>query len=174
MEFYCPPNKNYPQNLPDYWKFEDGTVKNLQTLSKSELEALGWYGPITMPRDIPNATAFTHNYHWNPDTLSFIVEEVDQYEKQRRIDYLLFWNELLGTSAYSTIKLKASTSLLVNTIVTEFISLLSDAKSGNANISNIQQSLLDILSNVTLSTEELAEIQEAFTKSGMFVAYTLT
>jgi len=174
MAQYSPPSRNYPQGLPDYWRFEDGTVRrDLQTLTDAELEALGWHGPITMPEDIANTTRFTHNYTWNSDTLSFDVEEVDQYEKQRRVDYRGFWSGLLGTTAYTTIKTEASTSLVVNAIVTEFISLLSDAKSGNASVSNIQQSLSDILSNVTLTTEELAEIQEVFISSGMFAVYTL-
>lgn len=174
MAQYSPPSRNYPQELPDYWRFEDGTVRrDLQTLTDAELEALDWHGPITMPEDIANTSRFTHNYTWNSDTLSFDVEEVDQYEKQRRVDYRRFWSGLLGTTAYATIKAEASTSLAVNAIVTEFISLLSDAKSGNASVSNIQQSLSDILSNVTLTTEELAEIQEVFISSGMFAVYTL-
>lgn len=178
MAQYSPPSRNYPQELPDRWKFEDGTVRtDLQSLTDAELEALGWHGPITMPEDIPNTSSFTHNYTWNRDTLSFDVEEVDQYEKRRRVDYRRFWNQLLETNAYSTIKTQASTSLLLNTIVTEFISLLSDARSTSDNehakVSNIQQSLSNILSNVTLTDEELAEIQQVFTESGMFAIYTL-
>jgi len=171
---YSPPSRNYPQELPDYWRFEDGTVRtDLQSLTDAELNALGWHGPITMPDDIPNTSAFTHKYTWNRDTLSFDVEEVSSPEKERLVDYRDFWNRLLETNAYAAIKAEASTTLVVNTVVTEFVSLLSDAKSGNAMPTHIQQSLNNILSNVSLTDEQLSEIQDAFTKSGMFAVYTI-
>lgn len=174
MALYSPPTGNYPQELPDRWKFEDGTVRtDLQTLTDSELEALNWYGPITMPEDIPNTSRFTHDYTWNPDTLSFDVEEIDQIEMQKRVEYGLFWSLLLETNAYSTIKSEASTSLLINTVVTEFIALLTDAKYGNPSVPGIQQALNNILTNVQLNSEEFAEIEKAFIQSGMFAIYTL-
>lgn len=193
MAQYSPPSRNYPQELPDYWRFEDGTVRrDLQTLTDAELEALGWHGPITMPEDIPNTSSFTHNYTWNSDTLSFDVEEVDQYEKQRRVDYKLFWDYLVdghgvesidengntvittGGVAYQKIKTAAKTSLEVNVMVTEFIALLSDAKIGKVKVEKIQECLSEILSTVTFSNEEFQEIQKIFTESGMFSLYTLS
>ena len=191
---YSPPNRNYPQELPDYWRFEDGTVRtDLQSLTDSELEALGWHGPITMPKDISDTSSFTHNYTWNRDTLSFDVEEIDEYNKQKRVDYKQFWNSLVngvnvvstdeneeitpansGGIAYQKIKNSAKVSLEANVAATEFIALLSDAKSGDANVEKIQGSLLEILSAISFTAEELAEIQQAFTESGMFAVYTLS
>ena len=175
MALYSPPSRNYPQELPDYWRFENGTVHtDLQTLTNTELKKLGWHGPITMPEDIANTSRFTHNYTWNSDTLSFDVEEVDQYEKQRRVDYRGFWNQLInGSGAYEKIKSSAKTSLEANTLATEFIALISDAKSGNANVEKIQAVLTEILSTITFTTKELSEIQSIFISSGMFAVYTL-
>ena len=173
-KLYSPPSRNYPQELPDYWKFEDGTVRtDLQELSDAELEALGWHGPITMPEEIEGISRFTHNFTWNSDTLSFDSEEVDEYEKQRRVDYQGFWNRLLDTTAYATIKSEAATDLYTNALVSEFIALFSDAKSGKASVTHIQQSLSDVMQNVTFTDEQLAEIQQAFAESGMFAVYTL-
>lgn len=192
-KLYSPPGKNYPQELPNYWKFDDGTVRtDLQTLSDAELESLGWHGPIKMPEEIENTSHFTHNYAWNSDTLSFDVEEVDQDEKKKRVDYKRFWNFLLnGVNiestdengnpmlistngiAYKKIKNTAKVSLEVNVLATELIALLSDAKFGNANVEKIQEVLLEILSSISFTAEELAEIQLAFTESGMFAVYTL-
>ena len=46
---YSPPSGDYPQELPDRWRFGDGTVRtDLRILSNLELAALGWTGPITM------------------------------------------------------------------------------------------------------------------------------
>jgi len=195
MALYSPPSRNYPQELPDYWRFEDGTVRtDLQSLTDAELNALGWHGPITMPEDIPNTSSFTHNYTWNRDTLSFDVEELDQQEKQKRVDYRQFWYSLVngvrfvsadgstdgngemntGGIAYQKIKNSAKVSLEANVAATEFIALLSDARSGDVNVEKLQESLLEILSTISFTAEELAEMKLVFTKSGMFAAYTLT
>ena len=50
---------------------------------------------------------------------------------------------------------------------------MSDAKNGHANITKIQEVLLEIVENITFTTEELAEIQAAFNQSGMSAIYTL-
>lgn len=164
------PNGAYPQELPDYWKFSDGTVRtDLQQISDDELATLGWF-PAPMPSP---SSYFTHDHVWNSETISFDVIELDEFEKQRRVNYKIFWNSLINTSAYSTIKASASQSLPVNTLATEFIALISDAKSGNANVEKIQEALNEILLNVPFSAEELSEIQQIFMNSGMFAVYTL-
>ena len=166
------PNGAYPQELPDRWRFQDGTVRtDLQTLSDDELALLGWV-PAAMP-PTPGTSYFTHNYEWNSETVSFDVTEIDEFEKRRRVNYRIFWNALIDTSAYSSIKSAASQSLSANTLATEFIALISDAKSGNANVEKIQESLNQILLNISFTDEELAEIQETFEDSGMFAVYTL-
>ena len=172
---YSPPSRNYPQELPDRWRFEDGTVRtDLQSLSDSDLLALGWNGPITMPENISDTSYYTHDYTWNSGTLSFDSVEVDEYEKKRRVNYQLFWDQLLETNAYTRIKTESSTTLSVNTTISEFIALFSDAKSGNANVTHIQQSLTDVLTAISFTSDELAQIQTAFTNSGMFAVYTLS
>ena len=166
------PNGAYPQELPDYWKFADGTIRtDLQTLGDEELASLGWF-PASMP-PTPGTSYFTHSYEWNSDTISFDATELDEFEKRRRVDYKRFWGMLINTTAYSSIKEASSQSLLANTLATEFIALISDAKNGDANVEKIQESLNQILLNISFTDSELAEIQEAFTQSGMFVVYTL-
>jgi hypothetical protein len=49
--------------------------------------------------------------------------------------------------------------LQANTLATEFIALMSDAKRGQANIIKIQEVLTDIISGIAFNEEELAEIQ---------------
>lgn len=180
MARYSPPNRAYPQELPNQWKFEDGTIRtDLQELSDAELNSLGWHGPITMPEDIENTSYYTHEYTWNPDTLTFDVKEFDLYQKQQRIDYKQFLVMLRNSTAYTSIKAQASSSLALNTSLTEFMTLLSDARANQLNpgegedISYFQASLSEVLSNATLTTEELAEIQTAFTECGLFSVYTL-
>lgn len=48
MNLYSPPTGNHPQELPDRWKFADGSVRtDLRALSNQELASLDWIGPIT-------------------------------------------------------------------------------------------------------------------------------
>ena len=169
---YSPPNGNDPQTIPDLWRPAPGEEirTDLPDLTDAELNALDWKGPIAMPTNIDY---FTHSYKWNNETREYDATELSEYEKQRRIQYQRFWDDLITTSAYTKIKTAAGQSLLANTLATEFIALMSDAKNGHANITKIQEVLLEIVENITFTTEELAEIQTAFTQSGMFAIYTL-
>lgn len=59
QKLYCPPTGNHPQELPDYWRFENRVIRrDLQTLEDAELHAWGWDGPFYQPiakRTIDNA-----------------------------------------------------------------------------------------------------------------------
>jgi hypothetical protein len=184
---YSPPSRNYPQELPDYWVFEDESIRtDLRSLSDAELNELGWYGPITMPEDIVGYNEYTHSYTWNTQTCSFDIEELSQEEKEKKVNYSFFWNLLVhgaGTRvdgevinngiAYTKIKSSAKTSLEVNVIVTEFISYISDAKNGNPDKEKIQETLLELLSTINFTPDELGELESAFNQSGMFTTYSL-
>jgi hypothetical protein len=171
---FSPPNGNHPQMIPDYWRPAPGEEvrTDLPELTDEELNALGWKGPIQMP-PLEGTSYYTHNYEWNKETREYDVNELDQFNKEKRVNYQKFWDDLIDSSAYSTIKATASQSLEVNTVATEFIALLTDAKNGRANVGKIQAELLEILENIPFTEEELEEIQTVFTESGMFVVYTL-
>ena len=173
---YSPPNGNDPQTIPDLWRPAPGEEvrTDLPDLTDEELNALGWKGPIAMPpASNPGTSYFTHSYLWNTETREYDATELDEYEKKRRVQYQKFWDLLLDTGAYTTIKTASTQSLQANTLATEFIALMSDAKRGQANIEKIQQILTEIVSGIPFTPEELGEIQTAFTQSGMFAVYTL-
>ena len=49
-KLYSTPLGGAPQQLPPYWRFEDGTVRtDLPNLNDAELAELGWIGPIELP-----------------------------------------------------------------------------------------------------------------------------
>ena len=171
---FSPPNGNSPQMIPDRWRDNPGDEvrTDLPELTNEELNALGWKGPIQMP-PTPGTSIYTHSYEWNTETREFDAAEVDEYEKRQRVNYKKFWELLLDSSAYARIKSTASTSLAANTLATEFIALISDAKIDEANVEKIQQALLEITSNISFTAEELTELQEIFTESGMSAIYTL-
>jgi hypothetical protein len=169
---FSPPNGGSPQLIPDYWRNAPGEEprRDLPELSDAELNDLGWKGPIA---DIP-FDFYTQERVWNTQTREWNLVELDQENKEKRVDYQKFWDELIDTSAYATIKANASQSLLANTLATEFIALLTDAKNGRANVTKIQLELLEIIENISFTDEELAEIQTVFKNSGMHSVYTLS
>lgn len=166
---FSPPNGAEPQLIPDYWRETPDTEPrtDLPELSDAELNNLGWKGPIEYP------DFHIYDRVWNTQTREWDLIELSEYEKEQRVNYQKFWNELIETSAYNIIKTLAKQSLEINTVVTEFIALLTDAKNGNGNIIKIQEVLSEIIENIPFTQEELAEIQSAFTEGGLYSVYTL-
>jgi len=76
-------------------------------------------------------------------------------------DYLAFWEALMSSSVYASIREQSFTSLPMNTLATEFIALIGDAKAGRPNETAIQQSIIAILETGTFTEEHLIELQEA-------------
>lgn len=72
FNYYSAPHKGFPEELPTYWRFEDGTVRtDLRTLSNEELAQLGWIGPIQFltPRQLDeNGNDLVENYDYDPKT----------------------------------------------------------------------------------------------------------
>jgi len=76
-------------------------------------------------------------------------------------DYLDFWDALMGSTIYAAIREQSMVSLPMNTLGTEFIALIGDAKAGRANETAIQQSMAAILSVGTFTEQHMAELQAA-------------
>ena len=173
---WSPPNGAAPQMLPDRWRDnpEDAIRTDLPDKTDDELVALGWK-KVDMPSYLTMGTAyFTHYYDWNSETRVFDATELQDYEKETRVDYDKFWTDLLDADVYTTMKTAASSALAANTLLTEFIALLDDAKRNRYNSTKIQASISGILAGITLSTDELAELQTLFDSNGMSAVYTLS
>ena len=173
---FSPPNGEAPQIIPDRWRNspEEELRTDLPELTNEELNELGWKGPIPMPPESnPGTSYFTHSYEWNKETREYDATELEEFEKIQRVNYKGFWDSLLGSSVYQAIKSEAKLSLEANVLATEFIALLSDAKQGNANVEKIQESLTEMVTSVSFTAEELAELQQIFMQSGMFAVYSI-
>ena len=174
---FSPPNGEAPQIIPDRWRNspEEEFRTDLPELTNEELNELGWKGPISMPPESnPGTSYFTHSYEWNKETREYDATELETYEKEQGVDYDKFWTDLLDTDVYVTMRTAASTTLAANTLLTEFIALLDDAKRRCANTTKIQASISGILAGITFSTDELAELQTLFDSTGMTAVYTLS
>lgn len=88
-------------------------------------------------------------------------------------DYLAFWDALMGSTIYAAIREQSMVSLPMNTLGTEFIALIGDAKAGRANEAAIQQSMAAILSVGTFTEQHMAELQAALEAGHLDQVYQL-
>jgi hypothetical protein len=93
-KLYSPPDGDFPQGLPDYWKFVDGAVRtDMKTLNTSQINELGWTGPYTYPvpknpEDISQPFDYDSEFQkfiWDRVELKFYIVDMDEDE----IAYLL-------------------------------------------------------------------------------------
>jgi hypothetical protein len=88
-------------------------------------------------------------------------------------DYLAFWDALMVSTVYASIREQSFVSLPMNTLATEFIALIGDAKAGRANEAAIQQSMDAILATGTFTEAQLVELQGALEAGHLESIYTL-
>ena len=88
-------------------------------------------------------------------------------------DYIAFWDALTTSTIYAAIREQSFTSLPMNTLATELIALLGDAKAGRANEAAIQASINAILTSGTFTNPQLDELQEALESGHLDDIYTL-
>jgi hypothetical protein len=88
-------------------------------------------------------------------------------------DYLAFWDALMVSTVYTAIREQSFTSLPMNTLATEFIALIGDAKAGRANEPAIQASMDAILATGTFTEEQLAELAAALAAGNLETIYTI-
>ena len=88
-------------------------------------------------------------------------------------DYVAFWDALVGSTVYASIREQSFTSLPMNTLATEFIALLGDAKAGRPNDAAIQASIAAILATGTFTEAHLAELGDALQVGHLEAVYTL-
>jgi hypothetical protein len=89
-------------------------------------------------------------------------------------DYLAFWDALMVSTVYGSIREQSFVSLPMNTLATEFIALIGDAKAGRANEAAIQASMAAILSTGTFTEAQLTELGAALAAGNLDGIYTLT
>jgi hypothetical protein len=89
-------------------------------------------------------------------------------------NYRAFWDALMVSTIYTSIREQSFVSLPMNTLATEFIALIGDAKAGRANEAAIQASMSAILSTGTFGDDDLIELQAALAAGKLDGIYTLT
>jgi hypothetical protein len=88
--------------------------------------------------------------------------------------YAAFWDALLASIVYGSIRTQSMASLPMNTLATEFIALLGDAKAGRPNEAAIQASMSAVFSTGTFTTADAEEFTAALAAGLLDDIYTLT
>ena len=88
-------------------------------------------------------------------------------------NYISFWNALLTSNVYGSIRTQSMTSLPMNTLATEFIALIGDAKAGYPNETAIQSSMSAIFSTGTFTEADAEEFTAALAAGLLDDIYTL-
>jgi hypothetical protein len=88
-------------------------------------------------------------------------------------NYLAFWDALMVSTVYASIREQSFISLPMNTLATEFIALMGDAKAGRPSEPAIQASINAILTTGTFTEAHLDELQVAIEIANLDDIYTL-
>jgi len=88
--------------------------------------------------------------------------------------YAAFWDALLTSTVYGSIRTQSMASLPMNTLATEFIALLGDAKAGRPNEAAIQASMSAVFATGTFTEAEAEEFTDALAAGLLDDIYTLT
>ena len=88
--------------------------------------------------------------------------------------YITFWDALLTSAVYASIRTQSMASLPMNTLATEFIALIGDAKAGRPNKAAIQASMSAIFTTGTFTTADAAEFTAALAAGLLDDTYSLS
>ena len=88
--------------------------------------------------------------------------------------YAAFWDALLASTVYASIRTQSMASLPMNTLATEFIALLGDAKAGRPNEVAIQASMSAVFATGTFTEDDAEEFTAALAAGLLDDIYTLT
>jgi hypothetical protein len=108
-----------------------------------------------------------------PLTAEEIAEIESRPQPAPQPDYLAFWDALMVSTVYASIREQSFVSLPMNTLATEFIALMGDAKAGRPSEPAIQASINAILATGTFTEAHLTELQAALEAGHLETIYVL-
>ena len=88
--------------------------------------------------------------------------------------YTAFWDALIASTVYGSIRTQSMASLPMNTLATEFIALLGDAKAGRPNEAAIQASMSAVFATGTFTEADAEEFTEALAAGLLDDIYSLS
>lgn len=100
--------------------------------------------------------------------------DISPEELPNNCNYRAFWDALIASPIYQVIRQQATTSLEVNTCCTEFIAAMTDAKTGHPNRDALQMCIWLLMSALTLTDEQVAELATLMLTGDMYRVYSLS
>lgn len=88
-------------------------------------------------------------------------------------NYIGFWDGLLISNVYQSIRAQALTTPAVLVACTEFIASFSDAKAGRANVPAIQACIDHLMQSGTFTQAELDELNALLASANLQTLYTV-
>lgn len=88
-------------------------------------------------------------------------------------DYLTFWDDILISNVYQSIRAQALTTPAVLVACTEFIASFSDAKAGRANVPAIQASIDYLMQAGTFTQTEIDELNALLVSANLQTLFTI-
>jgi hypothetical protein len=108
-----------------------------------------------------------------PLTAEEIAELQSRPQPEPPPSYTAFWDALIASAVYASIRTQSMASLPMNTLATEFIALIGDAKAGRANEAAIQASMSAVFATGTFTEEDAEEFTEALAAGYLDEIYAL-
>jgi hypothetical protein len=111
-------------------------------------------------------------------TIPLTAEEIAELQSRPVMppppSYTAFWDALVASSVYASIRTQSMASLPMNTLATEFIALLGDAKAGRANEAAIQASMSAVFATGTFTEDDAEEFTAALAVGRLDDIYSLS
>lgn len=134
-----------------------------------DLEALTWNPPVPYPSD-------GEAYVWAEEAGEWQTAPPPEPEPEPEPeppDYYAFWDALLISGVYQSIRAQALTNPAVLVACTEFVAAIGDAKAGRPNVPAIQMCIWLLLQAASFTPEELAELESLLAVGGLQDIYRL-
>jgi hypothetical protein len=164
-----------PGPLPKRLKIDGVTRTDTSSFTAAELDRAGYTGPFQKPSFDPD----TQIVRWEGDRY-FVLDLAPQEVETRRIakvraaaNYRGFWQALLGSSVYQTLRMAAAADLGANMLVTELIAAFADAKLGEPNEQVINAAMEELLASMQLPADDLDALYAALKANGLYELFPI-
>jgi hypothetical protein len=152
------------------WPFSDANIHAIQWDGQAgEIE---YKGTLPPPNSSFNSVAILTPYLTALD--EYLATIPPPPPSELGPDYYAFWDALFASTVYGSIRTQSMASLPMNTLATEFIALIGDAKSGSPNEAAIQASMSAVFSTGTFTAADAEEFTAALAAGLLDDIYTLS
>ena len=186
---------SYSTTPRDLDELKKSLVDESRTAANNLLTPTDWYyarqaelgDPGRVPAEIASFRAAVRTAHEDRKTAINACANVDELQAldlpawpekaeeagEATCDYRGFYNALLLSAVYQTIRNQAISTPAVTVACTEFVAAMADAKNAQVNTAALQATINLLMAAVTLTAEERAELEAVMAAYSLDALYTL-